>query len=255
MNWGLQLCSWRGHATYAPDEEPLRDRLRTETAAGEAWRCLRCEAFVPGPPRMSGPADAAPQILRGRLLRDKIITRVLAVDRGVRAALVILVGILVVRFASYRVNLQTAFDTDLPLLQPLEEQLNWNIADSPVIRLIHDVFSLSPSVLNLLTLGLFVYAALLAVEATGLWLMRRWGEYFSVIATSVFLPVEIYELSERVTALKLIALVINIAAVLWLLWSKRLFGVRGGDAGYRAEHAEASLLSVERAAVATSRTP
>ncbi len=252
MNWGLQVCAWRGHATYAPDEADLRDRLRTDTAVGEAWRCLRCETYVAGPAHRSGPADAAPNVLRGRLLQDRIITRVLAVDRGVRSLLMVVVGILVIRFAVYRTNLQTAFDTDLPLLQPLEDQLRWNINDSPVIRIIHEVFSLSPSILNLLTLGIFAYAVLLGVEATGLWLMRRWGEYFSVVATSVFLPFEIYEMSERVTALKLIALLINIAAVVWLLWSKRLFGLRGGDAAYRAEHAEASLLSVERAALATA---
>ena len=249
MNWGLLVCGLRGHATFVPDEPELADRLRTDTAAGDAWRCLRCEAFVTGPPKLSGPADSAPEILRGTLLRDLVITRVLAVDRGVRALLIVVVGILVIRFVNYRTNLQAAFDTDLPLLQPLEEQLRWNVSDSPVIRLIHDVFSLSPSVLNLVTLGLFGYAVLLGIEAVGLWLMRRWGEYFSVVATSVFLPLEVYELSERVTALKLIALVINIAAVLWLVWSKRLFGVRGGDAAYREEHAGASLLSVERASL------
>ena len=252
MNWSLQVCAWRGHATYAPDEPELRARLRTDTVVGDAWRCLRCETFVAGSPKLSGPADTAPEILRGRLLQDRIITRVLAVDRGIRALVMVVVGILVIRFAAYRTNLQSAFDTDLPLLQPLEDQLRWNINDSPVIRIIHEVFSLSPSILNLVTLGIFAYACLLGVEATGLWLMRRWGEYFSVIATSVFLPLEIYELSERVTALKLIALLINIAAVAWLLWSKRLFGLRGGDAAYRAEHAEASLLSVERAALAAA---
>ena len=41
------------------------------------------------------------------------------------------------------------------------------------------------------------------------------------------------------------------AAVAWLVLSKRLFGVRGGGAAYRAEHATESLLSVERAAVAS----
>ena len=86
------------------------------------------------------------------------------------------------------------------------------------------------------------------VEAVGLWLLRRWGEYFAVIATCVFLPLEVYELTEKVTAFRLGALVINVAAVVWLLWSKRLFGLNGGGAAYRAEHSAESLLTVERAA-------
>ena len=79
-------------------------------------------------------------------------------------------------------------------------------------------------------------------------MVKRWGEYFAVVATSVFLPLEIHELLNRVTVLRVLALVVNIAAVVWLLWSKRLFGLRGGGAAYHAEHAEESLLTVERAA-------
>jgi len=53
---------------------------------------------------------------------------------------------------------------------------------------------------------------------------------------------------QKVTALRLGAFVINVAAVVWLLWSKRLFGLNGGGAAYRAEHSAESLLTVERAA-------
>jgi len=101
--------------------------------------------------------------------------------------------------------------------------------------------------LTWIAVGLAGYALIELIEAVGLWLMRRWGEYFAVIATSVFLPLEIYELTEKITAFRLIALIINIVAVIWLLWSKRLFGLNGGGKAYREEHQSASLLSVERA--------
>lgn len=248
MDWNLQVCGLRGHATYAPDERSLRARLRLDTAIGEAWRCLRCGTYVVGAPLGSGPADAAPEVPRGWLLRDRILMRLLAVDRGLRAVFMVVAAVLVTRFAADRISLLSAFDTDLALLGPLERQLGWNVDDSPIVRLIHDAFSLSTTVLSVMSVGLLAYAGLLAVEAVGLWLVKRWGEYFSVVATGIFLPLEIYELSEKVTALRLIALAINIAAVVWLLWSKRLFGLRGGGAAYHAEHASESLLSVERAA-------
>ena len=102
--------------------------------------------------------------------------------------------------------------------------------------------------LSLLTLALAGYALIEVVEGVGLWLLKRWGEYFAVVATSVFLPLEIHELMDRVTVLRLLALLVNVAAVVWLVWSKRLFGLRGGGTAYHAEHAEESLLTVERAA-------
>ena len=70
-------------------------------------------------------------------------------------------------------------------------------------------------------------------------------EPLAVVATSIFLPWEIYELLDRVTVVRVVLLAINVAAVLWLIWSKRLFGIRGGGAAYHAEHHAESLLTVE----------
>ena len=39
------------------------------------------------------------------------------------------------------------------------------------------------------------------------------------------------------------------AAVVYILWTKRLFGIRGGREAFEAERAGISLLAVERAAV------
>jgi uncharacterized membrane protein (DUF2068 family) len=69
-----------------------------------------------------------------------------------------------------------------------------------------------------------------------------------VVATSLFLPLEIYELSEKVTLLRIGAFALNVAAVLYLLLSKRLFGLRGGHRAYEAQLHEASLLEVEQSA-------
>ena len=250
MDWNLNTCGRRGHETYAPDEPALRERLHVRTPGGEAWRCLRCADYVVGEPRRSGPADAAPEVPRGRLLRDRRIMRLLAAERAVRGLGLVALAIGVFAFRHSKDNLQQSFATDLPLLRPLADQIGWNIDDSKIVRGIDDVFSLTATTLTWIAIGLLVYAALQFIEATGLWLVKRWGEYFAVVATSIFLPLEIYELTERVTWLRVVLLLVNVAAVVWLIWSKRLFGVRGGGAAYAAEHHAESLLTVERAAVA-----
>ena len=252
MDFSLWTCSWRGHATYAPDETELAARLRVSTPAGEAWRCLRCGDFAVGEPRHRGPADEAPEVPRGRLLRDRFIMRLLAVERALRGMVFVALaaGVFKVRYS--QAQMKAAFDQEMPLIRPLADQIGWNPDNSKIVHFIEKGWTLSPTTLVWIALGLLAYAAIEFIEATGLWLVKRWGEYFAVIATSVFLPLEIYELTEKITVLRLGALLINIAAVIWLLWSKRLFGLNGGGRAYHAEHSEESLLTVERAAVAAT---
>jgi uncharacterized membrane protein (DUF2068 family) len=255
MDWSLRVCSRRGHETFAPDEANLADRLHTATPAGEAWRCLRCGDFVVGEPKRSGPAASAPEVPRGRLLRDRTIMRLLAAERIVRGLVLFFVAFLIIRFRGNEQALKDTFNNDVTLLRPLADQLGWNLDDSKIVHGISRVFEFSPTTLTWITIGVTGYATLQLVESYGLWNMRRWGEYLTVVATSVFLPWEIYEVIEKVTVIRVGALIINIAAVIWLLWSKRLFGIRGGGAAYHAEHNAESLLTVERAAVYSARPP
>jgi len=248
VDWNLRHCARHGHATYDPDEPALRERLHVTTPAGEAWRCLRCGAFALGPPAGQGPADAAPEVPRGRLLRDRVIMRLLATERGVKSVLLLLLGLGILRFRGQRNALADAYSIDLPLLRPFADQIGWNIDGSFLTRWIEEALGLSTTALAWIAVAVFAYSALQAAEAIGLWTVKRWGEYLAVVATSVFLPLEIHELLNRVTVLRLLAFLVNVAAVVWLLYSKRLFGLRGGGAAYHAEHAEESLLTVERAA-------
>ena len=45
------------------------------------------------------------------------------------------------------------------------------------------------------------------------------------------------------------ALLVNLFAVVYLLWTKRLFGLRGGRRAFEAERHGESLLEVQRAAL------
>ncbi|MEN3306648.1 MAG: hypothetical protein V7603_2850 [Micromonosporaceae bacterium] len=247
MDWNLRTCGRRGHVTYAPAEPALREHLRARTALGEAWRCLRCGDFVLGEPHGSGPAEDAPLVMRGRALRDALILRLLAVERWGRGVLIVLAAYAIYRFRAHHDAIQRGFNEDLPLIRPLAEKLHFNLDDSSIVHSIRTVIDAQTSTLAWVAVGLLGYGILQLVEGTGLWLLKRWGEYFAVVATSLGLPIEIYELIEKITTFRLVALVINVAAVLYILLSKRLFGLRGGKAAYEAQRHEASLLEVEAA--------
>lgn len=249
FDWSLRSCGLHGHVTYRPDDEALAGRLHAETAAGEAWRCLRCESFVLGAPIGSGPADDAPIVLRGRALRDAAILRLLALERAVRGVLLLVLAYGVHRFDGSRTSLERTFDQYLPLLRPLATRLGVDLQTTGPVRLVEKAFSLHHSTLIWVAVGVLAYGVLELTEAVGLWLMKRWGEYVAVVGTSIFIPYEVYELVEGFSWIKLAAFVVNVAAVIYLLWSKRLFGIRGGHAAFEAARHAESLLEVEHASL------
>jgi uncharacterized membrane protein (DUF2068 family) len=67
------------------------------------------------------------------------------------------------------------------------------------------------------SVGTFFYSALLLTEGTGLLLRKRWAEYFTIIATSSFIPLEVYELTKRVSSPRLVVLLLNIVVVVYLV--------------------------------------
>lgn len=248
FSWELRSCGLHGHATYAPDESELAARLLAHTPSGAAWRCLRCGSYVAGSPRVAGPADEAPLVLRGRALRDAFVLRFLAVERALRGLLLVALAYGLWRFDGARTSLQDVFDSYLPALRPIADKLGVDLAETAPVNAIEQLFTMRESTLLLVALGVLAYGALELTEAVGLWLMRRWGEYVAAVGTSLFIPLEVHELLARVTWLRVAALAINVFAVVYLLWTKRLFGLRGGHAAFLAERRNESLLEIEQAA-------
>src|SRR5690348_11228737 len=225
----------------------------TPTAGGTAWRCLRCGTFVTHglhrTEHRTGPAAAAPLPRRGKELRDELILRVFAVERFIRFAVFAAAAYGVWRFKYDRGHIQQAFNHDLPAIRELYQDLGFDFDHSKLIGLIQHSFTLDVRTLTYLAIGLLLYALIELTEGVGLWLGRRWGEYFAMVATSVFLPYEIYDLTVKVTWLRVGALLVNLLLVVYLVWSKRLFGVRGGKRAYDAQlHAE-SVIEIEQAAL------
>jgi uncharacterized membrane protein (DUF2068 family) len=247
-------CSRNGHITFAPDELGLRAELGATLPGGTAWRCLRCGTFVPGAPALSGPASTAPIVARGAEIRSKLILRLFAVERFARALLVGALAFALWRYVANRASIQAALNRDMPVVRDIFADLGVNIGHSTIYGLVEHALTLSAGTALLLAIGATGYAAIAVVEGTGLWLAARWGEYLAMIATSLGLPLEIYDLTRKVSALALVLLAVNLALVLYLIITKRLFGVRGGkqayDARLRSESvlAEAQRLAAQRPA-------
>lgn len=61
-----------------------------------------------------------------------------------------------------------------------------------------------------------VYSGVLLVEAGGLWLQKRWAEYLTVVSTALLVPLELYEIYERFTWVRIVILAVNVFIVWYL---------------------------------------
>ena len=186
--------------------------------------------------------------MRGKALRDTFILRFLALERGIRGLLLLALAYGVWRFDGSRSALKQVFNSYLPALIPLADKFGVDLEETGPVHLIQQAFTAKHSTLLLVATGVLAYGALELVEAIGLWLKKRWGEYVAVVGTALFIPLEIHEIIAKVTWLRITALVINLFAVAYILWTKRLFGFRGGHAAFEAERRNDSLLEVEQSA-------
>ena len=74
-----------------------------------------------------------------------------------------------------------------------------------------------------LALAALLYAAVRFIEAYGLWCQRHWAEVFAVITGAIYLPVEIYELIERLSSVRIVIFAANslIVAYVSFTWWQR----------------------------------
>ncbi len=249
MDWSLHRCGRRGHVTYAPDEADLREYVSASTGSGELWQCLRCGTYVAGEPQASGPAADAPTVRRDREIRGDFILKLFAIERAFRVLLFGAVAYGIWKFASARLTIAQAFNKELPIVRTLFSQLGFTISNSLLDRL-HKVLHISTMNLHLIALGIAGLAVVSGIEAFALWQAKRWGEYFAMIVTSLGLPVEAYELYKAITVTKSLLLALNLLLVVYLVVSRRLFGVRGGRRAYEARLRSESVIDAAASAAA-----
>ena len=241
FHYELLVCGIRGHELLGVDAAELRpeDAVFAREEDGVRWyRCLRCDSWLPlprpeAPTRRFPPAREELELpLRGKALRDQVVLRVIAIDRALHFVLLAALAALLLVFASHVESLRRLFNRVVADYGG-PGRIRKHGLEHDLERLV----TLQSGTIRLLALVAAGYAVLEGLEAIGLWFMRRWAEYLTFLATTALLPLEVFELTKRVSPFKIVALVVNLAIVGYLLWAKRLFGLRGGAAAEEAARA------------------
>jgi uncharacterized membrane protein (DUF2068 family) len=257
LHYELLVCGLAGHELLGLDAAELRPEdavIAREIAGVRFHRCLRCDSWLPvacpvNPSRDHPPPREEIELpLRGKPLRDKIVLRLIAVNRALHFFVLGLFGAVVLLFSASRDHLRAKFYKIVADLQG-GAVTGEGQARHGFLHEIDSLFSLESSKLHLFGVVLLVYAGVEGIEAIGLWYQRRWAEYLTFIVTTSLLPLEVYEIAHKLSPFKILAFLINLAVVIYLLLAKRLFGLRGGAAAEKAEREEdVGWTALERAA-------
>ncbi len=143
--------------------------------------------------------------------RDRLLPWI-AAERAFRALVLLVIGVVLITHP----HTDWASETSR-----LVQKLGLNPQENWIKRLLEKITSIGPSRTTIFGLIALAYGALEGAEAYGLWNQRRWGEYLTVIATSLLFIPELWELTKSASLLKAGALAVNAAVVAYLIWRLR----------------------------------
>ena len=232
------VCSFERHVTPAATVERLRPEdagLGIDLPDGRRLvRCIRCDVWLP----VARPTDAAAETLppleqldvpkRGPALKDSLILKLIAIDRAVHAVVFTMLAALLIYLDRHLGGIQHGASGLLDAVRHALSDTGQAASRDFLTRQLTAILNIRSGALIVLAGTAIVYAIVEGIEAVGLWMEQRWAEYLTAIATAGFLPFEIRALIDRVTVLRVVGLVLNLAILFWLLWRKKLFGLNGG---------------------------
>src|SRR5262245_38148785 len=141
--------------------------------------------------------------------RRRRILKLIAVERTVRGLLLLAAGVYLL------FHLHTDFGKKADsIIRAIELDPRRHFLH----RIVTYLHNLHASALRIVAIGALGYGALELVEGVGLWLDQLWAEYLTVAATSLLIPVEIYELVRHPTVWKAGGLAVNVAIVAYLVY-------------------------------------
>jgi len=135
------------------------------------------------------------------------LIRLIAVFKLLKAGLLVAIGIGILK----------VMEDGNGILDRWIAAVGLNPGDHFVNHALSKASSIAPDKLEALGIVSFIYAALFLTEGIGLWMLKRWAEWFTIVITASLIPVEIYEIFHHTTASKVIVLVVNIAVLVYLI--------------------------------------
>jgi uncharacterized membrane protein (DUF2068 family) len=233
----LFVCVVRGHVVPGAAIDPLEEHhyvvVRPTVDGRRLAQCLRCGTWdmvdppAPGTGKPLASLDQLERPRRGKALRQAITLRVISADRALHTLAFAATAVAAV---AVRWNLDAIHGWASGLLRALSSARSGSggvNAHGFTAGLLTHLAQVDPHSLAVLAAIAAAYAIVSGFEAVGLWRERRWAEYLTALSTAGFLPIELHELVERVTVVRVGTMAVNLVILGYLVVAKHLFGIRG----------------------------
>ena len=140
---------------------------------------------------------------------SKVVLKSVAIFEAAKGVLLVLVGIGAISLVHHDVRLIAA---------ALVGRLHLNPAHGFSGSFVEAASHITDARLWLIASMGFLYAVFRFIESYGLWFEKVWAEWLAVVSGGMFLPLEIYEVCEKFTRVRISALIVNIAVVCAMSW-------------------------------------
>jgi uncharacterized membrane protein (DUF2068 family) len=155
-------------------------------------------------------SKANPKPLWKRPGHSLLILRLIAVFKFLKAASLLIVGILILHIL--RVRDKTAYE----VLHQFVNDMRLDENNHYIHTLLEKTLGISPAKLRWLSTGTLIYAILYFTEGVGLWLDQGWAELMTIITTAGFIPLEVMEIIAGPTVMRVTIFIINVLLLIYI---------------------------------------
>lgn len=135
--------------------------------------------------------------------------RIVAFFEGAKGLLVLLVGLGLLEFIHKDLHLAA---------EQIVRQFHMNPARHYPRIFIDAINNLTDGQLMAMAFSALLYSVVRFVEAVGLWLQRQWAEWFGLLTGGLYIPVELFEITRKITWPKVTVLIVNAGVVGYLAY-------------------------------------
>ena len=147
-----------------------------------------------------------------KLHKSAFTLRLIAVEKFLRGALLMIIGIKLLTLVGDNIHQWAA---------EFVQRHGIDLGHRWVQSSLNKLRGVSDEQVEAFGIVAFLYSMLMMAEGSGLWLGYVWAEYVTIISTSLLMPLEIYEMVEHFTFVRLGLLLLNVAIVIYLIWRVR----------------------------------